>query len=546
MDGWENMFLGTQRLPPSDFKKLLLKSYDNQRESLPQSAQERCLGVVIDGSCSNILIAENCLLGEFVASTFGDLKTNIFNGAEAAKGAAITAYALENDLPSYREAIVPVDIHYHGKNEQGDYMNAYKSLVEGKTVEAGKEYRSRESVRGLNIKQGENKLTLTLRRSGKKDDYLFRRVTAVIPKVTKIDEEVKIVARLSPGQGFAKVFIDSVNHGVFSTRLDWRTMEDCDEPPPPPLAYLPKVSRVEHNEYMWESSKIYVYKAIESLKTDDDNLLLTTMKNLREIGKFNQWPLADAYDVYRGDAPQGDSFRHYGICPSNGDLESVSSPSLMKEFADECAKKFMHEKTTSAQRKQIQQTASWMYLACPADIINYVRKNLTKNQVQMTQVDLHTIGLCWCNSEDISLFFEVLEKRLSQGITGVNNWLRACRNIVRFRDSALHPNIISETRLRIILNRIIEILKGQIQNNNFHTIFNNCILTCLYLLKRRRYNEEFLNAKSHGAYSFETILETLLDENSLNNRQSEIISVTLKFLRKEASMNDINESVLKG
>jgi hypothetical protein len=502
---------------------------------------------VVDGSCSTIPIADNRSLGDFVANSFEGLETSIFNGAEAARGAAITAYALEHNLPSYRETIIPVDIHYHGQNEQGDSVNAYKCLVEGKTVEAGEEYKSIDPIRGLNIKQGENKLTLTLRRSEENVTPLFRKVTAEIPKPTTMDEEVKIVARLRPGQGFAKVFVDSVNEGVFSTRLDWRTMEDCNEPPPPPLAYLPEVSRVVQDQFMWNVAKPYVERAIDDLKTGSSSLV-NTMTDLREPGKFNQWPLADTYDEYRGQSPQGDSFRHYGVCPSDGDLESVSSPSLMKEFAHECAKRFVCERTTAAQRKQIQRTASWMYLACPSDIINKVRKDLKQNLSQVNQVDLHTIGLCWSNSEDIKLFFIAFEKRLSQGITSVNEWLRACRNIVRFRDAALHPNIISERRLEIVVSRIIKILERQIQRRNFSTIFNNCILTCLYLLKRRRYNREFLNLKNNEAYTIETILEKLLNErvNNLSDRQYTIINVTLKFLRKEASMNDIDESVLTG
>jgi hypothetical protein len=547
LDGWKDMFSGTPRLSLSDFRALLSKIYKQKLTRISQSAQNRNLGVVVDGSCSTIPISENRSVGDFIAKAFEGLESNILNGEEAARGAAITAYALEYNLPSYRETIIPVDIHYHKENEQGDYVNAYKSLVKGKTVKAGKEYKSKKPVRGLNIKQGESKLTLTLRRTEESVNSVFRRVTAEIPKPTTIDEEVKIVAHLRPGQGFAKVFINSVNNSVFSTRLDWRTMKDCDEPPPPPLAYLPEVSRVVHNASMWYAAESIIKSAIYKLRSGD-NGLLNTMRNLREEGKFNQWPLADNYDEYHGRPPQGDSFRHYGVCHSDGDLENVSSPSLMKEFAHECAKRFVHERATSAQRKQIQQTASWMYLACPSSIITKVRNNL-KNQIDQTkQDDLHTIGLCWCNSEDIELFFIALEQRLLQGTTKVNNWLRACRNIVRFRDAALQPNIIPERRLKNIISRIIRILEGQIIRENFNTIFNNCILTCLYLLKRRRYNRNFLNPENHDGSRIETILEELLIEqaNNLNDRQYTIIDITLKFLRKEASMNDIDASVLTG
>ncbi len=549
LDGWKAIFSGTPSLSPLNFKAQLSEIYKKQLHSISNIAQKRCLGVVIDGSCSTIPIADNFSLGNFVAKPFEDLeeglKTDIFNGTEAARGAAITAYALEHNLPSYREIIIPVDIHYHGKNEQGDYANAYKPLVEGKTVEAGEEYISEEAIRGLYIKQGEDKLTLTLRRTEENTISHFRRVTAKIPKPTTIDEEVKIIAHLKPGQGFAKVFINSVNDGIFRTKLDWRTMEDCDEPSPPPLAYLPEVSRVVHNEHMWRAAEPYVKRALDELRVGG-NGLSEAMKNLRGPGKFNKWPLADIYDKYRGQSLQGDSFRHYGVCPSDGNLENVSSPSLMKKFADECAKRFADAKTTLYQRNQIQQTASWMYLACPAAILAKVRNNL-KNQLAATkQEDLHTIGLCWNNSEDIELFFKALEQRLWQGTIGVNNWLRACRNIVRFRDEALKPDIIPEKRLNNIVSRIMDILDGQIRKANFKHIFDNCILTCLYLLKRRRYNREFLNLKKYDGSRIKTILEELLIEraNNLRDKQRKIIEITLKFIRKEASMNDIDESVL--
>ena len=547
LDAWSEIFTGSIMFSPEKFKDHLSVIYQKQLSRLPKSSHGRCLGVVLDGSCSYIKIAENRSLGEFVARAFKDQEIAISNGAEAARGAAITAYALEHSLPSYRETIIPVDIHYHGRNKKGDYVNAYKLLVEGKTVWAGKEYKSKEPVRGLNIKQGERKLTLTLRRSEEEGFSFFRRVTAEIPKPTAIDEEVKIVAHLRPGQGFAKVFVDSVNENVFSTRLDWRTMENCEEPLPPPLAYLPEVSHVVHDEYMWRDAEYYVEDAIRELRSDGTNLE-GAMRDLRNQGKFNQWPMADAYDDYRGHKPQGDIFRHYGVCPSDGDLDSVSSPSLMREFANECTKKFLNPRTNLSERKQIQQTASWMYLACPQVIIINVRKNLNRSLALIRQEDLHTIGLCWCESEDISMFFKALDERLLQGTTGVNNWLRACRNIVRFRDSALHIDIIPSRRLNQVVNRILKILEREIEAKNFSTIFNNCILTCLYLLKRRRYDKDFLNNESDEYYRIDEILGGLLKKQSrnLSDRQNAIIKTTLKFLRKEASLKDLDSSVLTG
>lgn len=539
-------FLSQQtNFSPSGFKDALESLYKTQLKTLPEGAQNKCLGAVIDGACSSIPIAKNRTIGEFVSSAFGDLQFSIFDGAVASHGAALTAYALGHSLPSYRETITPIDIHYHGKNAKGDYVNRYKLLVEGTTVGAGEEYKSKEPVTGLKIQQGERSLTLTLRRLSAGREFVFRKVTAEIPQQTRTDEEVQIKANLRPGQGFAKVLIDSVNTNVFSTLLNWRSMEECEEPPPPPLAYLPEVSRVVHDDYMWRDSECYVEDATRVLRTGGD--IVVAMRDLRNGGKFNQLPMADNYDKFRGRVPQGDIFRHYGVCPSNGDLSSVTDPDLLKEFALEAAKAFANNRSL-VQRKQIQQTASWMYLACPPNIINSARTNLSKNLAQTKQEDLHTIGLCWCESEDIKTFFFALEERLLQGTQGVNNWLRACRNIVRFRDSALHQGNIPKRRLENIVSRILRILDNQIVERNFATIFNNCILTSLYLLKRRRYDKDFLNGGSHESYVLDTALENLLKKHTsiLSSKQYTIIKVTLKFLRKEASLKDLDSSILTG
>lgn len=542
-----SMFTAGTQLVPEAFKELLSEIYNRQNLSLPDAAQKTCLGVIIDGSCSLIPVGENHTLGEFVSRAFPEIEATVSGGEEASIGAALTAYALKHDLPSYRETILPIDIHYHGRDKRGDYQNAYKPLVEGKTVRAGEEFKSNEALRGLHINQSEKKLTLTLRRTEEKEAYLFRKVTAEITKETTRDEEVQIVAHLKPGQGFAKVFIDSVNQGVFNTRLDWRTMEDCEEPPPPPLAYLPNVSYIVQDSYLWENAETYVEEAIKALR-DDDSFISDAMDRLRVAAKFNYWPLADSLDEYRGVVPKGDIFRHYGVCPSDSNLAHTKNKEKLETLARESGRVFISRAISTSQRKKIQQAISWMYLACPHTIIHHVRTNLTNQLAQVQAEDLHTIGLCWCESKDIELFFKALEQRLSQGITGVNNWLRACRNIVRFRDGALHPNIIQDRRLKRIVESLLRILDGQIQQRNFSRIFDNCILTVLYLLKRRRYRKEFLNDEEDELSRLEENFEKLLQQhsNSLSDRQYTIIKVTLKFLKKEASLSDLDESVLTG
>jgi hypothetical protein len=259
--------------------------------------------------------------------------------------------------------------------------------------------------------------------------------------------------------------------------------------------------------------------------------------------------MADPLDDRRGYRRGADDiFRHYGICPSNGNLDSCTSPVLLREFADECTRRFIVNGLAINEQNQIQRIASWMYLACPPPIISHVRRNLRMNVADISSVDLNTIGLCWCEADDMKSFFFALENRLRLGIVGVNNWLRACRDIVRFRDAALHPDIIQRRNLELIMAKIIRILDGEIQQNHFNVIFKNCVLTCLFLLKRRRYEDDFFDINGDGCCLLVSILDNLLihDPINLHDNNKAIVKVTLDFLRKKGSLDILDSSVLEG
>jgi len=252
--------------------------------------------------------------------------------------------------------------------------------------------------------------------------------------------------------------------------------------------------------------------------------------------------LADRVDEYRGRIPKGDIFLHYGVFPSDGNLEMVHSPSLAKEFAKECEAYFSRQGRFTETKKSIQQTVSWLYLACPPAIIESVRKKLRRGIASISKVDLHTMGLCFEDPSDIKSFFAALEQLFQLRCSGINEWLRTIRNIVRFRDHALQPEIVSKGRLENIISGLLRSLEGEVRVSNFAQIYNNCILAILYLLKRRRYEPDFMTSgDDHYNQRLDNILSALINKrrNELSNRQSEIVSITLRFLRQEASYADL-------
>lgn len=182
-----------------------------------------------------------------------------------------------------------------------------------------------------------------------------------------------------------------------------------------------------------------------------------------------------------------------------------------------------------------------MYLACPSEIIEYVRQNLERNVADTSQVDLHTIGLCFENPTDIKSFFGALERLFHLRSTGINEWLRTSRNIVRFRDHALQPEIVSRNRLDNIISGLLRSLENEVRDTNFERKFDNCILSSLYLLKRRRYEPDFLASDNNHFKRLDSIFSKLLNiwRNRLSARQFTIVSVTLKFLHQEANYDDL-------
>ena len=537
LSAWRDIVSGAPHIAPNSFKDDLISLRNKQLEFLPEKARGECLGIIIDGACAHIHITETRRLGDFVADAFNSSEVIISDGYEAVRGAAYTAAALDKGLPCYRETILPIEIHHHRKDRHGDWTNAYKLLVEGTTVRAGQEYRSKKPVTGLKIKQGEKTLNLILRRSTSVQENVFRKVSAEIPKETQKEESVLISAYLQPGQGFAKVTINSARKGVFSTLLDWRTMEDCEEPPPPNLSYLPQVSKVQHNRTLWHDAERFLKAAINALENDNYDLI-ENLDSLRN--HINKWPLADHVDNYRGRIPKDDPFLHYGVFPSDGDISTVTSPDLAKQFIEACDDYYA---TTRDDRKKekIQWAASWLYLSCPSAILKSSRRNLNNSGPKTRPVDLHTIGLCWDKKNDLADFFEALEQVFLAGNTAINNWLRASRNIVRFRDHALKPEVVPDERLDNIINGIFKALSREICTSNFARKFDNCILSLLYLLKRRRYDPNFLAPENDLTIEIDKALNGLITERrrQLSTRQYTIVSITIKFFRKEASYDDL-------
>jgi hypothetical protein len=501
-----------------------------------------CRAVLADGAFACLRMEGGLTLANLAGN---EIQAAATGHEAAARGAALAATAIGHGLPCYRETLLPLDLYVMGRDEYDDPSPQWKPLIAVQTVEAGLSWRTREPVTGLQISEAQDRLLLPLRRS-LRGSPMFRQVGTELAKPATRDQSVRIGVEVKPGQGFARVRIDSVTPGVFSARLDWRTMQECKEPEKPKLAYLPGVSRIIPDPEMFRRAEDAMRSALDAL----ENSSPATVARLRILITFlNKWPLAHYVERTRGHRMDKDFMLHYGVIGSAGKLEALQAPGLARALRSAIGEAFDKQVARGHPRSAVAgallRAAGWLYLAMPEECYEYLRHRLMEAgdaALSLTAVELHAIGLAFDETEDLRVFYPLLVAALRSG-QRPNNWLRALRNICRFRNHALKPDTMPEVLLQQLVQIVLEIMRQQADGGNFRRIFSNCLETLPFLLKRRRYDPDFLAPTSRLSVTLLQFLNRVDSENQtrLPARLQRVPRATVNFLRMEATATDLEQ-----
>lgn len=462
----------------------------------------------------------------------------------AASGAALAATAIAAGLPCYRETLLPLELYVLGHDQYGDPKPFWSDLVAADSVEAGRPWRSPRPVTGFKITAGEDRIVVPLRRNvgGR---LLWRKVSTDLVNRAKKDEPVTLVTEVLPGQGFARVRIESVTPGVLSTRLDWRSMKECDPPAPPTLAYVPGVSRVMPDRELFAQARPLMLDVVAAL----DRPRASPVEPLRELIRvLNRWPLAHNVERARGRSIAKDPMLHYGVIGSSGELGQLPDPDLVQALRGRIGRRFAAIVQTGRglgeSGKVLLRAAGWLYLAMPDECYEYVRSRMRsagRRGPLLSAEELNAVGLAVEAPEDLKLFYPLVVSALRDTDTRPNNWLRAVRNICRFRNHALRPDAVSER----VLSDLVDVLLGAIRRHDdgsrLGKIPCNCLEVLPFLLKRRRYESGFLDASSPLAAGLIRYLSDLHRESAwrLPRRLQTWPALTLRFIRREATEGDV-------
>ena len=527
--------------PGPALQEVLAQQWPHQERELGISSLP-CSAVLTDGAFAGLRMERGATLAQVAGGNGGQASSP---HTAAVFGAAVAAVAIANNLPCYRETLLPLDLYVLGKDEYDDPSPQWRELIASRSVEAGRVWRSPAPVTGMQIREAQDRLLLPLRRvmQGKPT---FRQVGTELAAPAKHDEPIRVEVEVKPGQGYARVRLQSVTPSVFSTRLDWRTMQECKEPAPPKLAYLPGVSRIIPDPEMFRRAEETMRSALDAMERSSP----ATAVRLRTLITFlNKWPLAHHVERTRGHRIDKDFMLHYGVIGSAGKLEALPAPGLARALRAAIGAAFERQVARghprSAAATALLRTAGWLYLAMPDECYEYLRQRLHEageDTLSLAAVELHAIGLGFDQADDIRVFYPLLVHALHSG-QRPNNWLRALRNICRFRNHALRPDTMPETLLQRLVRTVLGIMQQQADEGNLRRIFSNCLETLPFLLKRRRYDPDFLAPNSHLAVTLLQLLNRIDSHylTRLPTRLQAVPKATVNFLRMEATVTDLEQ-----
>mgnify|MGYP006921590527 CR=1 FL=1 len=436
----------------------------------------------------------------------------------------------------YYEALPPLQLLYRGRNKYEDPVNAWQDLLVDAEVPAGQEYRSPRPITGFALPSGQlPRIQLyirALRRGEEKLGLMEVRSEASLRHA----QEVKIVARVRPGQGLAVVDVASVEQGVFRARL----RED----------HVASVGELPHPEYGWPPGSAYVVShplmAIPARASLDHTADLVsrgkinsdTFRLSREL--INQWRLPSQEDVALGtlEYPRDEieeTFVYLGVFPSDSVAADPSVESVLERFDQLLPDAFdsSHEWKT---KNAILWFSSWLYARCPQQLLSRVRDLMTMEH-EIPASALACAGNCFRDDSDFSLFFHCFELAITENNAVAQYWIRAYRNMARFRPRALMVEVLTNHQQSVILEWYLDVFEkavGRLRRFPRDRDFLECAYLAPHMLKRRRFDRDFLDPESPIGMRFSSVLAEAA-KSTRNQKHRTNAQSALAFLSRKAN-----------
>ena len=397
----------------------------------------------------------------------------------------------------YFEALAPVYLKVDRRNKYLDPVTEWRLLTdeEHQVVPAGAEYVSAAPLTGFALPAGQRKLPMFLR-VHRREKPEFRLMDSDL-EVQKQSTPVQISLRMRPGRGQARVAIESVVDGVFGIELRERELtpvkgEDANlRAYSWPVGSAVIVQRPDADDVTSALRRIVreaeVARFVSPANVEELTRLFAQHQDPAQVG-FTKEALQVPEDVYFGFVRVGRiaSGRDWAIRPEHEELLARLSPPLVSTVND-------YAEGGDGEVVAAVTLAGWLYSRCPEPILDVVRQRIQEQTQPLAYVNC--AGRAFEALSDMRLFFRLFCERIEDGEDKLQ-WWRAARNLMQMRVDALSFDALSERQMQSVLKGLVDMMAYRMADNPHSPFVGEGLRIACHILKRRRFEPEFLSENS--------------------------------------------------
>jgi hypothetical protein len=441
-------------------------------------------GIVVSGPLANAKVDQDRTVCELLLDSLSVQSDRILIDGDRnmegllARGAYRFAIRLSEGQTTYLDTLPRLEMVILEKGEP-----AWIDLLEPnqKWVEGGKEWQRPERVQNMRIPPKSCDLKIAI---ANEDFEEVREVVTGIPETSVETERVSLSVKMTPAQGNARIEIHPHNESLFKNKrvfIDWKHMRvfrDENGQPNNKEGYLNSLPRIfpQLLPRLSSASKIRIARiSMDELKAMFINRsrIESVEIQLRQVRQHLQ---AKDPSMYPRD---GTAFDSEGTCASNYDLRSfmeVAWPYFQRYNPEGFVRAIAYTHVDYAPFHDF--------------IVQGLRDISSGDAVVLAA------GKCLRKPEQIAVFISSFMRQLGRG-GSTQTWWRALSEILRFRGNALQ-NISSEECLELLMRAGKVCRYERVQGNGGET-FRLACLVIVYTLRRRAYDDLFLDPKSELA-----------------------------------------------
>jgi len=446
-----------------------------------------------------------------------------------------------NRFPPYYEALAPYQILYWGRNAYRDPVRKWLNLLEETEVPVGKDYESPEPIKELSIAADRNPmidLILKSKRLGETKHLAIRE-----PLRSELNQEspVLITARIQPGRGLARVKVRSVEAGIFDTKIRADRAKELSAPPQPEYGWPPGSAWLVSHESMALAAIEPLQDVVDFLQLEDEDSLQSALGIARAA--INKWLLPSEAEtpvsMSHLDYPRDEihpMFVYLSVFP-NASIEAHPTVESILQDLEVYLPFALSIDVGAKTRKKSLWFASWLYARCPKCVLDYVREELRKPWGGDGEI-LACAGNCFHQDYDYALFFRRIAHFVENERVNPQNWIRAYRNLARFRHDALSLDVLSKETQERLLKAYLRTFEEAWPSSSGNSVFLHCCYLAPHILKRRRYDPLFLEPGDPLAERYADVLRWA-HESALTPKHRINVQCALEFLNKQADVRTL-------